>query len=345
MSTPVLTAVCAMALPDQGAPPEWVHLIPMGRVRGVDGRGPYVLRDTAHAARVIAASGTGVDLPIDYDHDAILPNGRRPIAAGWIKALDARPDGIWGRVEWTTAAAAHLSAREYRYLSPVFDHDTGGAILKLRMAGLTNIPNLAVLTALAAQEAPLTTTPTADPPPLTAVCAALGLPDTTSPDQIAAVAAQARQGAATLTTVARALGLPDTAPPDQIVTTAQARGAPPDPGQYVPMSQFSALSADLAAMRGRLDADAAERLVAQAQAQGKVTPAMREWAMGYAAKDQQGFTAWASAAPVLVPPGAVAPPGPAPGGVSVPDATLTAVCAQLGLDPTKAARAATDKGE
>ncbi|CCG07348.1 Mu-like prophage FluMu I protein [Pararhodospirillum photometricum] len=326
-------AVCQVSLPDQSTPPEWVHLLPMGTVRGVDGRGPYVLRDQAHAAQVIAASGTGVDLPIDYDHDAILPNGRRPIAAGWIKALDARPDGIWGRVEWTTAAAAHLTAREYRYLSPVIDHTRSGDVLRLRMAGLTNTPNLSALTALASQEQ-LDAMDLLVP-----IRAALGLPDSATPDQITAAAAQSRQAAQTLTGVARALGLPDAATPDQITAATQARTSPPaasnppDPSQYVPMSQFTALSADLAAMRQRLDTDAAGQAVTAAQAQGKVTPAMRDWALGYAAKDPQGFTAWCSAAPVLVAPGTLAPSGPAPAAPGVGDQAVTAVCSQLGLDP------------
>jgi hypothetical protein len=44
-------------------------------------------------------------------------------AAGWIKELQVRDDGIFGRVEWTEAAAAAIKAGEYRYLSPVFFHD------------------------------------------------------------------------------------------------------------------------------------------------------------------------------------------------------------------------------
>jgi phage I-like protein len=33
--------------------------------------------------------------------------------------MQAREDDIWALVEWTEKAAAHIKAREYRYLSPV----------------------------------------------------------------------------------------------------------------------------------------------------------------------------------------------------------------------------------
>ncbi len=39
-------------------------------------------------------------------------------AAGWIKRLEARPDGIWAAVAWTEAAQARIRAGEYRYITP-----------------------------------------------------------------------------------------------------------------------------------------------------------------------------------------------------------------------------------
>ncbi len=105
----VAFSVLASALPDAGAapdgPPEWIKLTPLGKVQGRDGRGPYDFGDAARAAAVVAASnayaGT-VDPLIDYDHAFDLAAARglgNAPAAGWIKELQARADGIYARVD------------------------------------------------------------------------------------------------------------------------------------------------------------------------------------------------------------------------------------------------------
>jgi phage I-like protein len=149
------TARAAHAL-DLGAArpvPEWVHLLPLGEIACRDGRGPYRLDDPQGVIAATTAHQKGVPLPIDYDHQLLYSekNGKPAPAAGWITDLEVREGGIWGRVEWTEAAAAHLAAREYRYLSPVYrylKHD--GTVTRIECAALTNIPNLE-LTALASQ--------------------------------------------------------------------------------------------------------------------------------------------------------------------------------------------------
>ena len=126
--------------------PEWVELIPAGEFSGRDGRGPYTLDPAAVQS---AFADWGMPLAIDYEHQAFnaAENGQPAPAAGWINALDVRAGALWGQVEWTERAAGHVTAREYRFLSPVFDHDKQGRVLRLLGAGLTNNPNL-YLTAL-----------------------------------------------------------------------------------------------------------------------------------------------------------------------------------------------------
>src|ERR1700682_3111858 len=78
--------------------------------------------------------------------------GRPAPAAGWIRELQVRAGALWGRVEWTVRAADSIVAREYRYVSPVFQFDPAtGSVTRLLRAGLTNNPNLH-LTAIAAAE-------------------------------------------------------------------------------------------------------------------------------------------------------------------------------------------------
>lgn len=148
-------AIHSFELP-AGEPPKWVHLLPLGSFfSGRDGRGPYILKDIQAAQAVIETTmgyQGNADMPIDYDHQLIWTreNGKPAPASGWIKELQARADGVWGRVEWTPRAAELLRNREYRYLSPVFMHTQDGTITRLSFAALSNIPNLE-LTALASQ--------------------------------------------------------------------------------------------------------------------------------------------------------------------------------------------------
>ena len=99
-----------------------------------------------------------VDIPVDYDHqlEHTAMNGRPAIAAGWITELEARADGVWGRVEWTDKGKAHVAAREYRYVSPVYYYEQGtGEILAIESVALTNVPNLTGIKALASKDSGL----------------------------------------------------------------------------------------------------------------------------------------------------------------------------------------------
>lgn len=80
--------------------------------------------------RLIAAQAmnwfakVGRELAIDYQHQSLgfakRDDGLSP-AAGWVRGLEVRDDGLWAtNVEWTDKAASLLSSGEYRYYSPVF---------------------------------------------------------------------------------------------------------------------------------------------------------------------------------------------------------------------------------
>ncbi|PHP17653.1 hypothetical protein CG471_21770 [Sphingobium sp. IP1] len=142
--------------------PDWLHLLPIGEIKSRDGRGPYHLRD---AAKVIAASLAQAKgkLVLDENHatDLSAPKGGEAPARGWIVDLQARADGIWGRVEWTDAAISRGIWTEYRGVSPVILHQKNGTIDAVLRASLVNQPNFVGLTSLhmasrpAAVQAPL----------------------------------------------------------------------------------------------------------------------------------------------------------------------------------------------
>lgn len=351
-----------------GNPPEWVQLLPLGAsIHARDGRGPYVLPDIQAARSVIAATmahQSGADLPIDYDHQIIWSrdNGRPAPASGWIKELEARADGIWGRVEWTAEAADLLRNKAYRYLSPVFMHTQDGTVTRLACAALTNIPNLE-LTALASQ---LPGGETAVKPEdflkqlagvfklpgsataeqlaahaqklvveLAALAKALGLPDESDAEKLAAHAQKLVETFKTgLAAVGKAVGAPDGATIEQIAAHAQKLGKPgekradgaPDPSQWVPMSQFTSVNDRLKVLEGERVAE----LVEDAIKGGKIPPANRDWAKAYASKDEAGFKEFLKNAVPVVTPGASGPSGQPQGGDGLSPEDM-AVCSQLGL--------------
>lgn len=150
--SPVLMA--AQPSPDGGdaAVPEWIHLLPLdgsGLIQTDDARGPYTAADLQ---AIIDVSFHGTDrLIIDQDHatDKAAPQGLPAPARGWIVEMQARADGIWGRVEWTREGAALVASRAYRAISPVVLHEKGKKhIWGIPRASLVNRPNFKGLVAL-----------------------------------------------------------------------------------------------------------------------------------------------------------------------------------------------------
>lgn len=295
-----------LALAATGGAPEWVHLLPAGTVRGADGRGPY----TIDAAALVVDLER--PLPIDRDHalDLAAKDGRPAPAAGWITALEAREDGLWGRVEWTGEGGRQVAAREYRFLSPVFLHGKDSRVTRLLRAALTNIPNLD-LVALAAAE--VVTRPAEGDPmdELRKVAEALGLGD--GADAAAVLAA------------VEAIKIEK----DEAVALA-AKQAEPDPARFVPVTALQAVQAELSQIRAGIAEEKATAAVVGAIEAGKLAPALKDWGLALARKDLAAFTAFAIDAPSIH--GQVVPAAKPAGGTAIDD-TERAICAQLGLTP------------
>lgn len=137
------------------------------------------------------------------------------------------------------------------------------------------------------------------------LAAKLGMPDETDEAKIMAAADGLINQAQLLAPIIAAAGLTGDlteAGATAIVTkmTASAKSGDPDPAQFVPMSAFQELQSNLAALQTDVAGQTSSRLVATAMSDGKVTPAMKSWAEGYAAKDADGFKQWLAAAPKIV---------------------------------------------
>jgi phage I-like protein len=275
-----------------------------------------------------------------------------------------RDDGIYGKVTWTERAIASITGLEYRFISPVFWHEKStGRITQLLRAGLTNTPNFPQLPALASQEVKMKTL-------LEALVALFSLPTTADQEAVLAhvqqiVGERAAQQAsvkgiasvlgiaetATLAEIknavvarnaalAKSVGLADDAKPgdvDKAIATAAAtaKAASGDTARLIGdlNAQVVALQAQVTSMQGNQAKSAAEQLAEDAIKAGKIVPSLRDWAIGYASSDQQGFKQYLDKMPVVVKPGTDTPAGDPPTGKDGLSASELAICSQLGITP------------
>ena len=130
--------------------PEWIRILPLGLISLGDGRPGFEVDQEAVDHLVDHFTARGLDMVIDYEHQT-LEGGQAP-AAGWIKSLESREDGLWARVEWTEKGRDYLLNREYRYFSPVLtlDPETRRPIA-LHHVALTNTPAINHLPPLVAK--------------------------------------------------------------------------------------------------------------------------------------------------------------------------------------------------
>ncbi len=302
-ATPFFTELAAVA----GKPPEWIELFPKGpAIAARDGR-----RWTLEPARVVAAFAANQGpLAIDYEHGQALkaPAGDEAPAAGWITDVEERDGAVWGRVEWTAAAARKVVEREYRFISPDFDHTRQGVITHLNGAGLVNRPAL-VMTALSRQQPNDKDTDMS----LKAIAAALGLADDADEKAVlAAISAGKEQSTALCALLkidagsdASAINAAVTALQSETETALASLKAAPNASELATVkATLKDTQTALAAIQKK-DADREiETALDKASAEGKITPASRESyrAMCAAEGGLARFTALAATLPVICAP-------------------------------------------
>lgn len=299
----------------------WIKLIPEGSFRLRDGRGPFAVIGQAELQKIVDRTKAhlgATELMIDYDHQGAelflgQTVGARAEAAGWIAELQARPDGIYGRPEWTDEAWAKIAARQYRYISPFFLPTKSGGIDKLLNVALVNMPalDLSAVAAFSKNFQP-------EDEPMNSIAKALGLAETASAEAILAalnerngkiaVAAGLKPDAAfdavlsavtgiagAVGKIAVAAGLKADTGADAVITAVAAAAK----GDAVPSAMYTELSNQVETLKAAItERDVTEAVKAATEA-GKVTPAQEEWARTYARKDLAGFKAFIQGAATL----------------------------------------------
>ena len=360
------------------SPLEWIHLVPTGHWDQFRGWGseaghieymkPFDIA-AEHIGQMVTnfASYLPIQVPVYYEHSDLFSDDTR--AAGWITAVEARDDGLWGKVEWTPAALQMIKDKEYKYTSPSWrmnytDAQSGEEIgARLLSVGMTNGPFFE--TGLKQQIAAKETTMDE----LKKIAVALGLPETATLEEILAKIEEWKQklselaeqpasepGAAkkkfgeliaatetrlkklgepnpTLETVRNELKLPSAAKSEEYVAAIQARGK----GE-------SALAARVQELESKDRKNAAEKLVQKYLDEGKLVKEDVAWASEFAESNPAAFEKSMVSAMVKLPPSATRKTLPLGDGAE-PTEKEKEVAARTGQDPKAlAARRAKREG-
>lgn len=265
----------------------WLHLVPAGRFLGADGRGPYVLENPDE---VISRSLQGGKLVLDECHatDLAAPQGLPAPARGWIAELDARPDGIWGRVEWTPTGRQLMSEGAYRGVSPALlaRKKSPHIVVQILRAALTNDPNLPLSSLHSKGQAEMALSKE--------LLQRLGLAE--DADEVAIAAAigktldQVETHSKTFAAIVAATGAPKDAKGDQLVTHLSSVAQ-----KAVDAGDVGEMRATIVELQGKLDKevgtrsrDRAEHVIDQAIADGKPIKALRDHYIARHQKDPDG---------------------------------------------------------
>ncbi|MHB8067451.1 MAG: phage protease [Desulfobaccales bacterium] len=273
--------------------PAWILLLPAGRVELVDRPEPLQVDPESLATIVRAFRSRGVDLVIDYEHQSL--HGRQAPAAGWIKDLEARADGLWARVEWTSQAQEYLRNREYRYFSPVLQLDPATRKpLALMQVGLTNVPAIKRLPPLVAKwEAVAVPGQTSQEEKwrkggeVEKLKLIMGLPPEATDQEVWAGVLEFCQNLAAI------LKLPGEATGSQLVEAVKAL--------QLDAERLQGVEQELQQLKSQVAAETTNQAVEAAMKAGKIAPAQKSWALEYYRQDPGGFQTFVARAPQLVP--------------------------------------------
>lgn len=298
---------------------QWVHLLTPGVVQARDGRA-FVLDDpTAVVEASLRRAGT-TDIPVDYEHqiDHAKANGKPAPAAGWVKKLDVRDSGIWGLVEWTEAAAAMISRKEYRYLSPVIALTADFHILAIHRVALTNNPALDLVALASAEDAlpgggagkavdgrsvPRAAEPPAIPrTPAHFIQTTFGGEGMGAGERNAAFSwaaafptellfARERPSAMSVSpAILGALDLPAEADEQAVLDAIDAlRVRAEDVAAPAALAAMTALMTELGADRQKFSSKRVEMKIEAAMRDGVIVPAMKDWATALCSSDEAAF--------------------------------------------------------
>lgn len=291
----------SLSLAFDGQNDGWCQLLPAGHFSAIDGRpfdvpgGQWVINADIASRLIQYAKNAANDLVIDYEHQTLNKdrNGQPAPASGWIKDMEWREgSGLWIKPQWTSRAKEFIKGEEYRFLSAVFPYDKHtGEPLYIHSAALTNRAGVDGLQDLEALSANILNQHPQETPPMNKamlkLLAKLGI-ELNEGEQMTEA-----QEAAALSAVDTALAKADEA--DGLKTQVAALSAQdnkPDPAKYVPIAAVQQLQQQVAVLSARTNANELEQTISTALEDGRLLPAMEEWAHDLGKRDMAALTAY-----------------------------------------------------
>ncbi|HEP1045421.1 TPA: phage protease [Serratia marcescens] len=344
MKSPLRLAALSVVIENAGPR---VQLFPAGAFRAMDGRPddiPHWYIDAALAQVLIdVAAQRNTPYCFDYEHQTqhCKTNGKPNPAAGWFSRLEwVEGKGLFAvDVEWTEAARAMIEAKEYRFISPLFNYDAQGNVKHFINAALTNTPALDDMEALlAAASQQLTGENTVDEL-LEQLRWMLNLPLSSTEDDIKIELQKLidrlsdNQG-----TAAASVNLLEllTQKDERIAALSAQAPSVPDPAKFVPVSVLTAVQQQLADLSQKVTGGEVNGLIQAALSDGRLLPDMQEWAKSLGNKDIDSLKSYLDKAPKVAALNAMQTGGKSPTDVldkSGLDADALAVCSVFGHDP------------
>ncbi|WP_164033888.1 phage protease [Serratia marcescens] len=344
MKSPLRLAALSVVIENAGPR---VQLFPAGAFRAMDGRPddiPHWYIDAALAQVLIdVAAQRNTPYCFDYEHQTqhCKTNGKPNPAAGWFSRLEwVEGKGLFAvDVEWTEAARAMIEAKEYRFISPLFNYDAQGNVKHFINAALTNTPALDDMEALlAAASQQLTGENTVDEL-LEQLRWMLNLPLSSTEDDIKIELQKLidrlsdNQG-----TAAASVNLLEllTQKDERIAALSAQAPSVPDPAKFVPVSVLTAVQQQLADLSQKVTGGEVNGLIQAALSDGRLLPDMQEWAKSLGNKDIDSLKSYLDKAPKVAALNAMQTGGKSPTDApnkSGLDADALAVCSVFGHDP------------
>lgn len=247
-------------------PHKLVKLLPLGMVHST--KGDFLVDNESFQAIRCKFTERQLQIPIDYEHQT-LKDMQAP-AAGWIRDIVLKSDGIYGAVDWTERAAEYLKNKEYRYLSPVvLTQGKERRVVALHSAALTNTPAIDAMTPVACSDKP-------------------------GEGEGGADQGEAGGNVKGIEALVELLQLDPSATMEDIYQAVAALLE----GREALKLKADAYQFEVVRMK-------ADGVVEEALRDGKVLPFQRDWAFQSAMNDLDSFTLWLKTAPQVVPMGEV----------------------------------------
>lgn len=321
-----------------GGAPEIISVLPMGHVKSA--KGEFDVDEESFAAMKAQIAQRGVDLVVDYEHQTLT--GEQAPAAGWVKELFLDDGQIKARVEWTDRAKEYLSNKEYRYLSPVITvRKSDNKAMGMHSIALTNTPAIENMEAIVNSLNFEGGQNTMDF--LKELAKLLGLGEDATEEQVMEALKACLEENKSLKENAEA-GKQTPTEEDKVVANKEVcellglkAGAPTADVAAAIMALKGGivggvnLAEQVKTLEARLADRDAEEAVEMALKAGKITPAQRDWAKGYALKNLDDFRGFVEKAPQVVPMGEIGGSETLPLKNGEIDEATMLVCKQLGI--------------